>query len=120
MGETQTTLMAARAPFIERNRAALVDFFEDWQRATRWFLDPRNRAEALAVLARFTRQPESVYADWAFTRRDYYRDPEVRPNLKALQSNLAVQKQLGFLKADIDVGRYADLSLVEEAAKRAK
>jgi sulfonate transport system substrate-binding protein len=38
--------------------------------------------------------------------------------VKALQSNLNDQKALGFLKIDIDVAKYADLSLVDEAAKR--
>jgi sulfonate transport system substrate-binding protein len=118
MGETQTTLMAARKPFIDKNRAALVDFFEDVQRATRWYLDPRNHDEAVDIIAKFTKQPKSEFADWVFTGDDYYHDPDARPNLKALQSNLKDQKALDFLKIDIDVTRYADLSLVDEAAKR--
>ena len=49
---------------------------------------------------------------------DYYRDPNLLPNLKALQANIRLQRELGFLKASIDVKKYADLSLVQEAAKR--
>lgn len=120
MGVAQTTLLAARRPFIEKNRAALVDFFEDVQRGTRWFLDPANRAEALDIVARVTKQPVSAFADWVFTKDDYYHDPDARPNLQALQNNLKVQKDLGFLNIDIDVAKYADLSLVDEAAKRSK
>ncbi len=118
MGVTQTTLLAARAPFIEKNRAAMVDFIEDMQIGTRWLLDPANRDAALALVSRVTKQPAADFADWAFTARDYFRDPLVRPNLAALQSNIRLQKELGFLRADIDVPRYADLSLVEEAARR--
>ena len=118
MGEAQTTLMAARAPFIAEHRAALVDFFEDWQRAMRWYYDPTNRAEAIKILADFTKQPPSTYEDWVFTKQDYYRDPEALPNVKALQSNLDVQKELGLLNISIDVQKYADLSLALEAAKR--
>ena len=118
MGEAQTTLMAARAPFIAAHRAALVDFFEDWQRAMRWYYDPKNREEAIKILAGFTKEPPSAYADWVFTKEDYYRNPEVIPNVKALQNNLDVQKALGFLKIAIDVSKYADLSLVQEAATR--
>ena len=40
------------------------------------------------------------------------------PNLKALQSNLELQKQVGLLNTDIDVKKFSDLSMVEEAAKR--
>jgi sulfonate transport system substrate-binding protein len=56
--------------------------------------------------------------DWAFTSRDQYRDPNGMPNLAALQSNLQLQKQVGLLTQDIDVKKYSDLSMVEEAAKR--
>jgi NitT/TauT family transport system substrate-binding protein len=120
MGDTQTTLMAARTPYIAEHRAALVDFFEDWQRALRWFYDPKNRPEALAIIADMTKQPASTFSDWVFTKKDYYQDPHVRPNLKALQHNLDVQKELGFLKISIDAAKYADLSLVDEAAKRSR
>ena len=120
MGVAQTTLMAARAPFIEKNRAALVDFFEDAQIGTKWFLDPTNRGQALEIVAKFTRQPVAAYQEWLFTNSDYYRDPDVRPNLAALQSNLQVQKDLGFLKIAIDANQYSDLSLLEAAAKRHK
>jgi NitT/TauT family transport system substrate-binding protein len=118
MGETQTTLMAARKPFIDKNRAVLVDFFEDVQRATRWYLDPRNHDEAVEIIAKFTKQPKAEFADWVFTRDDYFHDPDVRPNLTALQNNLRDQKALDFLKIDIDVSKYADLTLVDDAAKR--
>jgi ABC-type nitrate/sulfonate/bicarbonate transport system substrate-binding protein len=118
MGDTQTTLMAARASFIAEHRGALVDFFEDWQRATSWFYDPKNRDEALAIVADLTKQPPSSFSDWVFTKQDYYQDPHVRPNVKALQHNLDVQKELGLLKISIDAEKYADLSLVDEAAKR--
>jgi NitT/TauT family transport system substrate-binding protein len=118
MGEAQTTLMAARAGFIAQHRAVLVDFFEDWQRAMRWYYDPKNRAEAIRILSNFTKQPPAAYQDWLFTKQDYYRNPDVIPNVKALQSNLNVQKELGLLNISIDVNKYADLSLVEDAAKR--
>lgn len=118
MGVAQTTLMAARVPFIARNRAALVDFFEDARLGTRWFLAPQNRAQALDIVSRFTKEPVAAYEDWLFTGNDYFRDPDVRPNVAALQRNLDVQKELGFLRIAIDVAKYADLSLVDEAAKR--
>jgi NitT/TauT family transport system substrate-binding protein len=118
MGEAQTTLMAARAPFIAAHRAALVDFFEDWQRAMAWYYDPDNREAALKIVADFTKRPPSAYSEWLFTRQDYYRDPNVIPNVEALQSNLDLQKELGLLAIAIDVRKYADLSLVGEARLR--
>lgn len=118
MGPSEVTLLAARAGFIKEHRAALVDFFEDWIRATRWYLDPKNHDEAIRILADFTKKPAAEFTDWAFTKEDYYRDPDGKPNLKALQDNLNVQKQLGLLNIEIDIAKYTDLSLVEDAAKR--
>jgi NitT/TauT family transport system substrate-binding protein len=118
MGPSEVTLLAARAGYIKEHRAALVDFFEDWIRATRWYLDPRNHDDAVRIVADFTKKPAPEFADWVFTKDDYYRDPDAKPNLKALQDNLNVQKQLGLLDLDIDIAKYTDLSLIEDAAKR--
>ena len=42
------------------------------------------------------------------------------PNLAALQSNVDMTRDLGFVKGSMDVKKYTDLSIVEEAAKRIK
>ena len=42
------------------------------------------------------------------------------PNLDALQRNVDTTQELGFVKHKIDVKKYADLSLVKEAAARLK
>ncbi|MBV8133011.1 MAG: hypothetical protein JO282_10955, partial [Alphaproteobacteria bacterium] len=47
-----------------------------------------------------------------------YRDPKALPNLEALQKNVDLQHQLGFLRSPLEVKKYADFSLVTEAAKR--
>jgi sulfonate transport system substrate-binding protein len=116
-GVTQLTMWTARTGFIAQNRAALVDFLEDTIRAVRWYTDPRNHDEAVAIVARLIKAPPER-VDWAFAGRDQFRDPNCIPNLKALQSNLQQQKEVGLLKDDIDVQKYSDLSMVEEAAKR--
>ncbi len=116
-GITQLTMWTARTGFIASNRAALVDFLEDVVGAVRWFTDPKNHDEAVAVVARINKAPPERMS-WAFTSRDQYRDPNGMPNLAALQSNLQLQKQVGLLNQDIDVKKYSDLSMIEEAAKR--
>ena len=116
-GITQLTMWTARTGFIEANRAALVDFLEDTVRAIRWYIDPKNHEEAVAIVARLNKAPPARM-EWAFGPRDQYRDPNGMPNLKALQENLALQKQVGLLTENIDAQKYSDLSMVEEAAKR--
>ena len=42
------------------------------------------------------------------------------PDLAALQRNIHDAHDLGFVPADLDPKKYADLSLIEEAGKRLK
>jgi NitT/TauT family transport system substrate-binding protein len=44
VGRTQMIIWAARESFIDKNRAALVDFMEDVLLIERWYLDPKNHA----------------------------------------------------------------------------
>lgn len=118
LGPTQLTVWAAREPFIKAHRAALVDFFEDVQTMLHWYLDPKNREEGIRIVAAFTKEPAADFADWLFTKKDYYRDPDARPNLTAMQNNINTQRKLGLLNIDVDVKQHADLSLVDDAAKR--
>src|SRR6185312_2151498 len=117
-GDVRPLFNVARASFLAKNRAALADFFEDYVRAQRWFLDPANRTQAVQIVADFNKRPVSVFAPYLFTPEDFHRDPNARPNLSALQRNMEQLKELGFLKTDIDVKRHADLSFVDGAVKR--
>ncbi len=117
-GPSELTIIAARVPYIKANRAALVDYFEDTNRAMRWILDPKNRAAAIKLVADFTKRPESVFASWIFTKGDDYHAVDSRPDVAAMQKNLDIAKQLGVLKEAIDVKAYSDLSIVDEAAAR--
>jgi sulfonate transport system substrate-binding protein len=57
---------------------------------------------------------------WVFTKTDEYRDPNMLPDLAALQRNVDLTKELGYAQSSFDVKAYSDLSMVEEAAKRLK
>jgi NitT/TauT family transport system substrate-binding protein len=118
MGPSELGIWVARKSFIDKNRAALVDLLEDYLRVVRFYIDPRNHAEAVQIAANFSKLPPAVFDSWLFTRNDYYRDPNGRPNLEALQSNIDLEREEGFIRAPIDIRKYVDLSLIEEAAKR--
>ncbi|MGH7091522.1 MAG: ABC transporter substrate-binding protein, partial [Stellaceae bacterium] len=120
MGPTEMIVRVAPKAFIAAHRAALVDFAEDYLHTLHYLYDPAHRAEAVALIAATTKQNPSLYRDWVFTGKDYYRDPHGLPNLDMLQANIETQKKLGFLKSDIPVKQYADLSIVKDAAKRLK
>jgi sulfonate transport system substrate-binding protein len=119
VGVTQLLAWCARQSFLDQNRAAMIDFMEDALRITRWFLDSANHGEIMAIGARVSKQP-SERLDWAFTKRDYYHAPGMRPNLEALQRNVAMMRELGFVQLDLDVKKHSDLSLIDAAAQRLK
>jgi len=119
IGITDMVTWQARKPFIDKNRAALVDFMEDSLRIVRWYLDPANHEAAKQILGDLVKRAPETF-DWAFTKKDVYHDPNLMPNLDALQKNVDLTHDLGFTQASFDVKKYTDTSLVEEAAKRLK
>ncbi len=119
IGVTQMIVWAARKSFIDKNRAAMVDFMEDMLRIVHWYLDPKNHDEVAQIASKVTKVPADRFG-WLFTKQDTYRDPNLIPNLAALQRNVDMTYDLGFVKKKIDINKYTDLSLVQEAAKRLK
>jgi sulfonate transport system substrate-binding protein len=119
IGVSDMIVWVARKPFIDQHRAALVDFFEDTLRIVHWYLDPNNHEAAMAIVGGLTKRPPQIF-DWLFTKRDVYHDPNMLPNLGALQKNVDLTRDLGFVNASFDVTAHSDLSLIAEAAKRLK
>jgi sulfonate transport system substrate-binding protein len=118
VGRTQMIMQVARAGFLARHRAAVIDFLEDYLTTLRYLTDPAHHDAVVRLVTRVTRQPAALYQGWIFTRRDYYRDPDGLPDLSALQANVDLEHRLGFLRAALDVKKYADLDLVRTAARR--
>ena len=118
VGVSQFVMWSARKSFLDKNRAAMVDLMEDTIRIMRWYLDPANHKEAVEIVARLTKQPPERFTSWIFTQKDYYRDRSLVPDIAALQRNVDLTRDLGFVKASFDVSKYSDLSIVQEAAKR--
>jgi NitT/TauT family transport system substrate-binding protein len=119
LGVSQFVMFNARKPFIDKNRAALVDWLEDSLRILHWYMDPKNHDAVMQIAGRTVKAPPDRFG-WVFTKTDAYRDPNMMPNLDALQKNVDLTKNLGFASASLDVKAYSDLSMVEEAAKRLK
>ena len=120
IGVSQFIIWAARKSFIDKNRAAMVDFMEDMLTHRALVHGPEEPRRGHAkIAAKITKAPPERFG-WLFTKQDYYRNPDMLPNLDALQSNINTTHELGFIKAPLDVKKYTDLSLVQEAAKRLK
>jgi NitT/TauT family transport system substrate-binding protein len=118
-GATQFVVWTADEDYIKKNRAALVDMFEDAIRAVRYLTDVKNQTEVSQIAAKLTKQPAERLT-WVYTKADLYRDPNMMPSIEGLQRAVDAQHEVGFLKTKLDVKPYADLSLVKEAAARMK
>jgi sulfonate transport system substrate-binding protein len=119
IGKSEFVSFQARKPFIDAHRAALVDWLEDTLRILHWFMNPQNNAEVAQIAGQLVKAPPERMR-WVFSKTDAYRDPNMLPDLAALQSNVDMTAELGYAKASFDVKKYSDLSMVEEAAKRLK
>lgn len=119
LGRSQFVFWVGRKAFLDKNRAAMVDLMEDVITIERWYLDPKNHAEVAKIAGGMLKLPPEKFG-WLYTKKDYYRDPNARPDLDALQKNVNTTVELGFLRAGFDVKKYADLSIIEEALKRLK
>jgi sulfonate transport system substrate-binding protein len=119
LGLSQFIMWTARKPFIDAHRAVFVDLLEDSLRIIHWYLDPQNHDAVEQIAARVTKQPANQFG-WVFTKSDYYRNAQMLPNLDALQNNVDLVQKLGLVHARLDVKSHADLSMIEEAAKRLK
>jgi NitT/TauT family transport system substrate-binding protein len=120
IGRSQFVVWAARDGFLQKNQAAMTDFMEDSVRSLHYLMDPKNRDELLEIAARVSKLPAAAFSGWMYTNKDLYRDPDMIPDIDALQRSIDVQQDLGFLKAKLDIKPYVDLSYVKEGAKRAK
>ena len=123
-GISPLAFWAARTSWLEKNRAAVVDFLEDALRVERWYLDPAHHKEAVAIASKVGKEPPAFYDRWLFVKNgengDYYRDPRGLPNIDSIQKTVDLQKSLGFSHSTIDVAKYTDLSYIREAAARLK
>jgi hypothetical protein len=91
---------------------------EDYLHTLQYLLDPAHHAEAVSLLTQVTKQKPELFDNWAFTSKDYFRDPKGLPDLAALQANIDLQHRLSFLRSSLEVKKYADNSIAEEAARR--
>lgn len=118
MGPSQLIMLAARASFLDKHRAALDDFFDDLVRGTRWMENPANRDKAIALAARFAKAPPQRLAGYFLTGKDEYRDPNALPDIAAVQHNIDTERKIGLIKSGFDVAKYVDLSFVRRADAR--
>lgn len=75
--------------------------------------------EAIAVIGRLFRMDKEIaQKSYDFTASFYSRDARIQP--EAVRRLIALEKEAGGVKEDVDVAQVADLSLVEEVLRQSK
>jgi ABC-type nitrate/sulfonate/bicarbonate transport system substrate-binding protein len=102
-----------------QHRAEVLAFLRVHIRATRWFYDPANRAEAIAILAKHTKSTPEVAAK---TYDLYVRQQVIAPDAalftEGLQQNIDALVAIGEFKAAPPLANFIDPSFLAEVAKK--
>ncbi len=79
----------------------------------------QTTSKAIQIVMDFTHRPPKRI-NYAFTKDDYYRDPDGLPNIANLQHAIDLAIKNKVIKKGIDAEKYSDLSIIKEARKRIK
>ncbi len=118
IGRSQMIAMTVRESFLKKNHAAVVDFLADSLRELKWYADPAHHEEVVKAVTEFTKTSPELWDSYIFTKGDVYHDEKGLPDLDAFQRNIDTQLELGFLPKPLDIKKYTDLSLVQEAVRQ--
>jgi len=116
---SQIVVVVAMRPWYTANEDVVVRFMRGWAEATDWLYDPKNRAEAIRILAD-RMKVEEKYA--ATTYRVFVEDLRGFPakgklDMEAVRQAAENMKIIGGTPP-ADLGRYVDTSLWEKAFGR--
>jgi ABC-type nitrate/sulfonate/bicarbonate transport system substrate-binding protein len=120
LGPNTLGIWVARAGFLQKNRAAVIDLLEDYLRIVRFVTDAKNQKAAVQLASAATKIPAPALDAWLFTNKDYFRPKDGEVDAGGLQSNMDEMQKLGFLKERVDAKKYVDMSYIREAARRLK
>ena len=120
LGANTLGIWVARAGFLQKNRAVVLDLLEDYLRIVRFVTDPKNQKSAVQLASAATKIPAPALDPWLFTNKDYFRPADGQVDVQGLQSNMDEMLKLGFLKERVDAQKYVDMTYVREAAARLK
>jgi sulfonate transport system substrate-binding protein len=120
LGPTQMIVWVARSGFLQKHARRDARFPRGFGARRALVSRSQESRRSRADRGEGHQAAPGAVRGLAFTNKEYSRSPDLLPDLAALQSNIDAQRDLGFLKGPLDVQKYADLSLVREAAQRLK
>ena len=115
----EMVVVVAMKPWYTANQDTVVKFLHGWAEATDWLTDPKNKAEAVKILAERMKVEEKYTAQAyrVFVEEVKGFAPKGRLNLEAVRQAAVNQKIIGG-SAPADIAKYVDTSVWEKAFGR--
>lgn len=108
--EEELMLLVAKPDFLEENEAAVKSFLADLVTATQFYLEKPDEARTALVESGMTRIPLEFYLGM----NDYYRDPDARVDVEALNKMQDMQLEIGWQENRVDLKDLVDMSYLPE------
>ena len=91
---------------MKAHAKAVRGFLADLEDATKFYLRHTKEARQILIDKKFVRVPADVYLNM----KDYYRDPKLHVDVKALERMQDLQVSAGFQKKRANIKSLVDLS----------
>jgi ABC-type nitrate/sulfonate/bicarbonate transport system substrate-binding protein len=104
--DEELILLVAKPDFLSKNQAAMKAFLADLVAATKYYTSNPKEARQALITANFVRLPPATY----FEMVDYYRAPDGKVNVEALQKMQDLQIKAGWQQKPADLKQLVDMS----------
>jgi ABC-type nitrate/sulfonate/bicarbonate transport system substrate-binding protein len=98
--------LVAKQDFLKKNTATIRALLDDLRDATRFYLEKPKEARQILLDTKMVRVPADVFLNMT----DYYRDPTMRVDIRALEVMQDGQIKAGFQKNRVDLNALVDNS----------
>lgn len=102
--EEELMLLFLRPQFIEKNRAVVKAFIDDYRKATRYFVEQTGDAKKALVEAKMVQTPLEAFQK----QQDPYRSPDPKVDLAAMEKMMDMVVEVGWLQQKYDFKQFVD------------
>lgn len=107
--EEELMLLVVKDEFLRKNEAVMRGFLSDLAKVTTYYASNPKEARQALINGKMVRVDPKVYLGMA----DYYRDPQLKVDIKALEQMQDLQLRVGFQKNKADIAARVDQRLLQ-------
>src|SRR5262249_19193796 len=104
--DEELIVLLGKDEFLKAHAAAIEAFLADLNAATQFYLQHAKEARQILIDTKMVRVPADVFLGM----EDYYRDPQMRAEVRTLEQMQETQFAAGFQKKKADIPQLVDMS----------